>query len=216
MSDGRFFLFLIASCTIWPGLAFAVAYLIVCVVPTEQPKAQGTLELDRRVRFEARWVMVLAIPAVLYGFMGGLGDTWKWFGLLILALALAVYAMVSEVLMGGDLKTWQRYTPAVVAFCGLPIAMLCERLTYVPTYDEQAAPWANSLMLLILGSNFGVGYAAWCVSGIRFARAVGRRQHCLASDSVPVAHVDVARAPRVSRASMVPSLQGWADWARHE
>ena len=157
-----------------PGLLVSVVYLIVAIVLSARRPPTSLTALDGRVRVEAWWGMVLAIPAVLCVAMGGYRVSWHWPAAVIALGTVGAYAVAIAALRGAALTAWQRSIPVLLAVFALPIAVLA----------ELGVPSGKSGVLLIFGSYLGLGYAAWCVVAVRFARAVGRRQRAISKDKI--------------------------------
>lgn len=183
MSEWRQDLVNALSTSLPVGILASVIYLIVAFVLAAQRVPRGYVALDRRVNIEAVCGMVLAVPALLYGALGGLGESWHWSGAVLLVATGGAYAVAIAAMRGVTLTPWQRSVPPVLAFAGLPLAAVVEFANYAQ--DDPLAGASQVMLLLMFGSYFGFGYLAWCVVGVRFARAVARCQALEASRLEP-------------------------------
>ena len=177
MADWRQDLSDILYSSFLPGLLVSVVYLIVAIVLASRRPPTSLTALDARVRVEAWWGMVLAIPAVLYVAMGGYRASWNWPAAVIAVGTVGAFAVAIAALRGADLTAWQRSIPVLLAVFALPIAVLA----------ELGVPSGKSGVILIFGSYLGLGYAAWCVVAVRFARAVARRQQAISEHRMVLA-----------------------------
>lgn len=181
MDEWRLQLFIALGVTLTPGVILAVAYLVAIVVPAFRQPARTGAELNRRVRFEAWSGMVLALPALAFGLSGGPDAAWNWACGVLLALTLGVYSVSIAALVGRVVPAPLLALPAILAFLVPPMTATALGATHVigavgwSMLDQLFAGAIASLGYFVFVSYFGVGYFAWCVASVRFARAVGRR-----------------------------------------
>ena len=144
-----------------------IASIIYLVMVSSRERHAGAHDADGDVRFESIWGMILALPALLVvlSLVCAPGAEW-WFGLLLLAV-LAIYAVLALALSGRKLSRAIRGYPGFIAIGTVPLLFLLGLTTYY------ALIW---LMLFpFVGTRLVVGYVADCRFGLRFARAVRRR-----------------------------------------
>lgn len=125
---------------------------------------------DREVRIEAIWGMVLALPIVVGGIFSAGEGSWgplPW----MQAAVLIVYAVATLALLSKPLVAPLRWAPAMYAVVALPANV--------------AGGSANIGEVLELMAPFYLGYIAWCLVGVRFALAVGRRDRVAVAGSTP-------------------------------
>lgn|GEM_PF-2344245 len=135
-------------------------------------RARGGLpdgDWDREVRFHAIWGMMLAVPALLFVVSGAseMGSWTVWTGLMLVVL-IGLYAVPALAIAGRGLAPALRWYPAVVAIGTLPLLVIVGAFA-----DGFGSLWL--VIFLPASTRLGIGYAADCMVGVRFARAVGRR-----------------------------------------
>jgi len=154
--------------SLFASVPASIVYLALSAARSRQLAANGMH--DQGVRLEAMWGMALALPALLVVASGALepGDSSRWWPPLI-AVVFGLYAVPVLALGGRHLPAVARWYPATVAFVATPALMVA----YAAAPDFESFPF----FIFVAGvSRLGIGYVADCVVGVRFARAVGRRQ----------------------------------------
>lgn len=144
-----------------------IASITYLVMVSSRERHAEAHDSDGDVRFESIWGMILALPALLVvlALVCAPGAEW-WSGLLLLAV-LAMYAVLALALSGRKLPRWIRAYPAFVAIGTVPLLFLVGLTTYY------ALIWL--ILFPFVGTRLVVGYVADCRVGLRFSRAVQRR-----------------------------------------
>lgn len=124
---------------------------------------------NARVRFEAIWGMILALPLPLL-VLGAVSfpGTDAWLVAIAVAACVGFYAIPVLALLGRRLHAWARAVPAIVAIGTAPLVTLAVAIGY------EFNPLAI-LVALLLAFGCGINYAAACIVSVRFARAVAAR-----------------------------------------
>lgn len=133
--------------------------------------------LDREVRTEAVWGMVLAYPALQAALLCAVGGPWGVAQQSIFAATLCVYFVAALALRSKPLVAPLRWAPAAFAFIAPPIFLAALGLE-----------GEDLLGVALTTTLWGLSYLAWCLVGVRFALAVGRRDRAahLARESGPL------------------------------
>lgn len=146
----------------------SLVYLSLAWWRSRRPQRAGSH--TEQVRVESIWGMALALPALLYVLIGAVEPSpWSPQWLLFVTAVLALYAVAAFALADRRLPARARWYPAFVAFLATP-ALLVSVATSAGVDTRYFA------LVAVFVSRLGVGYIADCVVGVRFARAVGRRQ----------------------------------------
>ena len=128
-------------------------------------RAWRALTGDADVAFEARWGMVLAVPAValmLLAFVDpARAPMWAWLSGFVL---LGIYIVAILALNRVPVPWWAQWLPSVFAIAITPLAAVTFAL-------GGGWPWVSFFVY----SRLGIGYIADVVVGVRFARAVHAR-----------------------------------------
>jgi hypothetical protein len=123
---------------------------------------------EHQLRFESIWAMVLALPALLrVAAVCAFPDSREAWHLLLGIAVLGLYVNPTLAPMGRSLPKAARWYPAVIAIGALPV------LVVLGVMFGYGAVWL--IFFVPISSRLGFGYAADCMVGVRFARAVARR-----------------------------------------
>jgi len=141
------------------------AYIVWALSRSGRDKRQYSA--SAQVRFEAIWGMVLAWPAVLFAVGGVILEPGSWWWAAVAGVA-ALYVVAGLALAGRELSFGARHYPLAVAVLATPIV----------AFTAFGSDYWFSILVV---SRLGLGYVAEVMVGLRFARAVGRRQALEAS-----------------------------------
>lgn len=155
------FIALVASCVV-VGLA-SLYYLCWFAYTWRDPDVKPR-SLDRAVRREARWGMLMASP-LLFAVLSSAAapGTWWWAAVLAVCAAGAFYAIPVLAMRGVPLPRVVRWIPAAVAIPTVPVLMAASGDPFI------------AIIVLIFGGGFGFSYATGSIVAVRFARAVRAR-----------------------------------------
>jgi hypothetical protein len=154
----------------WPLLY--LAYLIT--VPIRRRLNRRTFPSTywkRTVKFHAWWGVALSLPGLTIAVLGGLGDSWHWFGGIAIVATIGCWAVALGAGLGWEMPRWLSWMPLVTVVVSLNAFAALAGFPPEPGGD---GAWVRYWIGLVMMSDLGLGLAAWLTVTICFALSVRR------------------------------------------